>query len=173
MDVSRFAWNRPVKSLLGMGANISVLREAVEGFRFPSQWVLGLAWEQFLGWHICKKGYNVIFNPKAIVYHVVRGETLTRNVKSPEKDLLRWVENYLLFYRLYGLEQGLSRMHRIAWLIFSSLVSLKKLCMDGEIQQINRLKGKLYSEIIGQKWLLSRKIGGSCNPILDLRKFIS
>jgi len=168
LNVSRFAWNKPVKSLLGMGANMSVLREAVEGFRFPSQWVLGLAWEQFLGWHLWKKGYNLIFNPKASVYHIVQSESLTRNVRSAKKDLLRWVENYLLFYRLYGLEPKLSRMHRITWLIFSSLVSLKKLCKDKEFQQIVRLKGRLYSELIGQKWLLSKNIGGNYSPLTEL-----
>jgi glycosyltransferase involved in cell wall biosynthesis len=170
LDVSRCACSRPVKSLLGMGANMSVLSEAVYGFRFQGSWVLGLAWEQFLGWHLWKKGYNIIFNPKACVYHVVRGETLTRNVKSPEKDLLRWVENYLLFYRLYGLERGLSRMHRIAWLIFSSLIDLKKLCCDRQFQQITRLKGKLYSELIGQKWLLTQKIGANYSQLTDLER---
>jgi len=169
VNVSRFAWHRTVKSLLGMGANMSVLSEAVRGFRFPNSWILGLAWEQFLGWHLWRKGYTLIFNPKARVYHVVGHETLTRDVKSAGKDLLRWVENYLLFYRLCGLEPRLSRMHRIVWLIFSSLVSLKKLCMEGEIQQINRLKGRFYSEIIGQKWLLSKKLGGNYTPIADLQ----
>jgi len=169
LDVSRFAWHRTVKSLLGMGANMSVLSEAVRGFRFPSSWILGLAWEQFLGWHLWRKGYSLIFNPKVRVYHVVGHESLTREVKSARKDLLRFVENCLLFYRLYWLEPRLSRMHRIAWLIFSSLVSLKKLCMNAEIQQINRLKGILYSEIIGLKWILSKKLGGSYTPIVDLQ----
>jgi len=173
LDVSRFAWNRPVKSLLGMGANISVLREAVEGFRFPSQWVLGLAWEQFLGWHVWKRGYNLIFNPKASVYHIMHGESLTRDIRSVKKDLLRWVENYLLFYRLYGVERKLSRMHRIAWLIFSSLVSVKKLCIDKELRQIVKLKGKLYSELIGQKWLLAKKLGTNYTPLTDLEKRIA
>lgn len=155
--VSEVAWRKPVKSLLGMGANMSVLREAVEGFRFPSQWMLGLASEQFLGWHLWKKRYNLIFNPKASVYHILHGESLTRNVKSAEKDFLRWVENYLLFYRLYGLEPNLSRMHRIIWFILSSIVDLKKLCKDREFQQIVRLRGRLYSELVGQKWLMSKK----------------
>jgi glycosyltransferase involved in cell wall biosynthesis len=169
--VSDVAWHMPVKSLLGMGANMSVLSKAIRGFRFPSHWVLGLAWEQFLGWHLWKKGYNLIFNPKASVYHIEHGETLTRNVRSNKKNLLRCVEHYLLFYRLYGLEPKLSRMHRIVWLIFSSLVSLKKLCMDKELQQVVWLKGRLYSELIGQKWLLSRMVGGYFTPLPDLEKF--
>jgi glycosyltransferase involved in cell wall biosynthesis len=172
LNVSRFAWNKPVKSLLGMGANMSVLREAVNGFRFPSQWVLGLAWEQFLGWHLWKKGYDLIFNPKASVYHIEHSETLTRNVRSNKKNLLRCVEHYLLFYRLYGLEPKLSRMHRIVLALFSSLVNLKKLCMDKELQQVVWLKGRLYSELIGQKWLLSRMVGGYFTPLPDLEKFL-
>lgn len=167
LNVAHLAWNQPVKSLLGMGANMSVLREAVNGFRFPSQWTLGLAWEQFLGWHLWKKGYNLIFDPKASVYHIMHGESLTRNVKSTKKDLLRWIENYLLFYRLYGLEPNLSRMHRIAWFIISSLVDLKKLCKDRELQQIIRLKGRFYSELIGQKWLISKC---NCKSNYNIRK---
>jgi len=170
-NVSDVAWCKPIKSLLGMGANMSVLSSAINGFRFPSQWVLGLAWEQFLGWHLWKKRYNLIFNPEVIVYHIVQGESLTRNIKSTKKDLLRWIENYLLFYRLYGLEPKLSRMHRIVWLIFSSLINLKKLCKNRDFQQINQLKGKFYSELIGQKWLLSKKIGGDYLPLADLKTF--
>jgi len=171
LNVSRFAWNQPVKSLFGMGANMSVLREAVGGFRFPRQWMLGLAWEQFLGWHIWKRRYNLIFNPKARVYHLLHGETLTRNIQSSKKDVLRWVEYNLLFYRLYGLEPEISEIHRIIWLIFSSLASLKKLCKYKEMDQIAKLKSMFYSEIIGIKWLLSKKIGGYYSPLADLKNF--
>lgn len=170
LSVSRFAWHRPVKSLLGMGANMSVLSEAIEGFRFPSSWILGLAWEQFLGWHLWRKGYGLILNPKACVYHLLHGETLTRNVRNQRKNLLRSVENYLLFYRLYGLEPKLSLMHRIAWLIFSSLVSLKKLCKDRDFQQIVWVKGRFYSELTGIKIIFSRKIGDNYNLFLDLER---
>jgi len=171
-DISHIAWHQTVKSLLGMGANMSVLSKAIRDFRFPNLWILGLAWEQFLGWHLWKRGYKLIFNPKARVYHLVHGETLTRNIKGAKKDVLRWVENYLLFYRLYRLEPELSKLHRIAWFISSSLVNLKKLCVNKDFRQIARLKGKFYSEFIGLKWLLSRKVGGSYTPLTDLRRFI-
>ncbi|MHA1834057.1 MAG: glycosyltransferase family 2 protein [Candidatus Baldrarchaeia archaeon] len=170
--VSRLAWRQTVNSLLGMGANMSVLSKAVEGFSFPNSWILGLSWEQFLGWHIWKKGYSLIFDPKAIVYHLVHGETLTRNIKSAKKAVLRWVEYNLLFYRLYGSESEISKMHRIVWLIFSSIASLKKLCNDRETDQIAKLKSKFHSEIIGIKWLLSKKLGRSYSPQMDLKFFV-
>ncbi|MFX1537831.1 MAG: glycosyltransferase family 2 protein, partial [Promethearchaeota archaeon] len=68
--VSHFAYYQTVKSLLGMGANMSVLSKAIEDFRFPSSWILGLSWEQFLGWYIWKKGYNIFFTPKAKIHHI-------------------------------------------------------------------------------------------------------
>jgi glycosyltransferase involved in cell wall biosynthesis len=171
-SISQVAWHQTVKSLLGMGANMSVLSKAVEDFRFPNSWILGLTNEQFLGWHIWKKGYNIIFNPNAKVYHIIHGQTLTRNVKESKKDSLRIIEHNLLFYRLYGLEQGLSWMHRIAWLFFSNLVNIKKICIDKEINRIMGIKSMLFSELIGMKWLISRTIGGRYSPLTDLRRII-
>ncbi|MEM5866907.1 MAG: glycosyltransferase family 2 protein [Candidatus Aenigmatarchaeota archaeon] len=170
--LSLIAWRKPVRSLLGMGANMSVLFEAINGFRFSGPWVLGLAWEQFLGWHLWRKKYNLIFSPEAIVYHLIHGETLTRAIQSIKKDSLRWVEFFLLFHRLYGLEPNLSRMHRIAWFCISSIVNLKKYLKNREINQINQLKSRFYSELIGLKWLLSRKMHGYYTPMSDLESFI-
>jgi glycosyltransferase involved in cell wall biosynthesis len=169
-SISNLAWHRPVKSLLGIGANMSVLSEAVKGFKFPNSWILGLAWEQFLGWHLWKKGYDLLFDPKAYIYHLIHGETLTRNVGNTKKDFLRWAENYLLFYRLYGWEPKLSAMYRIAWLIFLSLIDLKNVCRDKEYDSIVRLGGRYYSELTGLKMLLSRKISGCYTPRSDLEK---
>lgn len=170
-NLSRIAWRQPVESLLGMGANMSVLRKAIKDFKFPNSWILGLAWEQFLGWYLWKKGYFLIFNPKASVYHLIHGQTLTRSIRNYRRALLRCIEHNLLFYRLYGSEPSLSLLYRITWLIFSSLINLKKFVIDKDHQQIANLKGKFYSEMIGLKWLLSKKIGdGTYRPLLDLQK---
>ena len=171
-DVSRLAWYQTTKSLLGMGANMSVSSRAVEDFRFPSSWVLGLGWEQFLGWHILKKGYNLIFDPNTKVHHLIHNQTLSRNIKETKKETLRGIEYNLLFYRLYSLEQNLSKMCRITWLIFSILVDIKKICKDKEVQRIIRMKSKFHSELIGLKWLLSRKLGGCYSPLIDLKNFV-
>lgn len=171
-NVSNHAWHQTTKSLLGMGANMSVLAEAIKGFKFPESWILGLSNEQFMGWHIWKQGYNLIFNPNAKVYHILHGQTLTRQVKDTRKEILRWVEYNLLFYRLYGLEQGLSKMHRVAWLVFSTLVNLKKLCKDRDFSKVAKLRGTFLGNLIGAKWLLSRKLGGCHSPLIDLENLV-
>ena len=170
--ISQLAWYQTTKSLLGMGANMSVLSRAVEDFRFPSSWVLGLGWEQFLGWYVWKRGYHLVFNPNAKVHHLIHNQTLSRNIKETKKETLRWIEYNLMFYRLYGIEPNLSKMHRITWLIFSILVDIKKICRDKEIQRIIRMKSKLHSELIGLKWLLSRKLGGCHSPLIDLENLV-
>lgn len=170
--MSHRATHQTVKSLLGMGANMSVLSEAIEGFRFPDSWILGLTAEQFLAWHVWKKGYNLFFNPHARVSHLIHGQTLSRNIIDTRKEFLRWVEYSLLYYRLYGLEPSLSKMHRISLLIFSVLMDIKKTCKDKETWRITRMKATFYSELIGMKWLLSRKVGGVYSPKVDLERYI-
>jgi glycosyltransferase involved in cell wall biosynthesis len=170
--MSHFARHQTVKSMLGMGANMSVLSAAIEGFRLPDSWILGLSWEQFLGWHIWKKGYNLFFNPHARVNHLAHGQTLSRNVIDTRREFLRWVENGLLYYRLYGLEPGLSKMRRISLLTFSVLMDIKKICKDKKTWRITRMKATFYSEIIGMKWLLSRKVGGLYSPKTDLERYV-
>ena len=170
--ISHLAWRQITKSLLGMGANMSVLAEAVKGFGFPSSWIRGLTNEQFLGWHIWKRGYDLVFNPNARVYHLVGHQTLSRKIKDTRNETLRWIEYELLFYRLYGIEPGLSTMHRITWLIFSTLVDFKKICKDKDLHRIIRLKGRFLGNLIGVKWLLCRKLGLSYDPLRDLQHVI-
>jgi GT2 family glycosyltransferase len=168
--ISKNAWHQNTKSLLGMGANMSVLTKAIKDFKFPNSWILGLTNEQFLGWHIWKKGYSLVFNPKAKVYHIFHGQSLTRNIKEEKREALRIIEHNLLFYRLYNLEKNLSWMHRITWFIFSNLVNIKKICKDKEIKRIIGMKSTFHSEIIGLKWLLSRKFRGQYSPLMDLKR---
>ena len=159
------------KSLLGRGANMSVLSTAVEKFTFPNSWILGFTFEQYLGWHIWKKGYTQIFNPKAQVYHLEHGLSLSRNFHAKRETLL-YTEQKLLFYRLYGAEAELSRMHRLVWLIVETTIDVKRLCLDRELHRIARLKSTFYSEVIGFKWFLHKILGLNYSPLADLEKLL-
>jgi len=143
--------HRPVRSFLGMGANMSVLRKAIDGFVFDSSCILGAGWEQMLAWYVWKKGHNMIFNPRAVVFHVAHGETLSRSL-SVRRTTLHQAESELLFYRLYGKEEGVSLMYHIVSMLYSTALALKK-------KDIPRIKGIVTGNIIG----LKRFILGSSN----------
>ena len=152
---------------------MSVLSKDVADFKFPNSWVLGLSYEQFLAWHLWRKGRRLLFNPKIKVHHIRHGQTTSRNINEARKDMLRWIEYNLLFYRLYGLEPKLSKMHRLFWLTFDTIMDIKKICINHEYpQSIARLRSKFYSETIGLKWTISRKIGTGYSPRSVLEKLI-
>jgi glycosyltransferase involved in cell wall biosynthesis len=158
-----------VRSLLGMGANLSLLTETIKGFAFSGPWVLGINSENYLGWYLWKKGYKTVFNPHARVFHLVQEETLSRgglHGKSRKRKALSQMENQLLYFRLWGQEQELSVMHRLLWLGFSFLSDAKN--RPGEV--LLTLRCMLLSNVIGVKWLLSRRINGSYLPLRDLEK---
>ena len=147
-DMTKSLGDGVSKSLLGMGANMSVLRSAIEGLSLPRSWLLGLSYEQYIGWLIWRRGYITLFDPKAVVYHLIHGESLSRNA-SGKRLVLISVENQLLFSRLYGLEPRLSMKQRVIWLIFDFFKILrKKSGIKYGIQAF--VKG----EIIGFKWRL-------------------
>jgi glycosyltransferase involved in cell wall biosynthesis len=165
-SIKNLANQRITKSLLGMGANMSVLTEAIKGFSFPNSWILGWGFEQFLAWHVWKKGYSLFYNPEAKVHHLVHGQTLSRNIVDFRKQLLREAEVQLLFYRLYGLEKDLSVMHRISWIIFRTLFILKH--AQSLREAFILLKGMLIGNIIGCKLLVSNKFGLRYDPLFEL-----
>ena len=166
--------NRQVtKSLLGRGANMSVLRVAVSEFNFPNSWILGFTFEQFLGWHLWKKGYTIIFNPKLQVYHFEHGQSLSRNLKERKRETLLYTEQKLLFYRLYGAEASLSLMHRFVWLIVETIVNVKRICVNREAHRITRVKSILHSEAIGFKMILSKKLNTAYSALTDLKRLLA
>jgi glycosyltransferase involved in cell wall biosynthesis len=169
-DVARYAKNKMTKSLLEMGANMCVSSRALGNFRFPKSTILGSGGEQLLGWHLWKQGYKLLYNPAARVYHLTHGQTLSRNISDTRRETLRSTEANLLFYRLYGSEPNLSIKHRISWLIFDSAIELKRVCINKEISRLAKNKSKFYSETIGMKWLLHRKLGLEYSPLADLLK---
>jgi glycosyltransferase involved in cell wall biosynthesis len=158
------------KSLLGRGANMSVLAATVEGFRFPSSWILGFTYEQYLAWHIWKKGYSQIFNPEIKVYHLEHGQSLSRNFQGAKRETLLYTEQKLLFYRLYGKEPQLSLLHRAVWLGFETLIDIKRICLNRELHRTAGLKSTFYSVVIGFKWSLQKRFGLAYSPLSDLEK---
>ena len=163
---------QPVRSLMGMGANMGVRASAIKDFRFSSSSIFGPSNEQTIGWHLWKKGFDTFIDPKILVYHISHGQTLSRNIKDTRKDILRWTEQYLLFYRLYVVEPELSLKHRFIWLIFDSIMDLKRLLINKEITCLNKFKSKFYSETIGFKYLLYKKKGINYSSLQDLQIII-
>jgi glycosyltransferase involved in cell wall biosynthesis len=158
-----------VRSLLSMGANLSLLTETIKGFAFSGPWVLGITWENYLGWYLWKKGYKTVFNPHAKVFHLVQEETLSRgglHGKSRKRKVVSQVESQLLYFRLWGQEQKLSVMHRLLWRGFTFLLDVK----NKPEEALLNLGCMLLSNAIGEKWLLSRRINGFYLPLRDLEK---
>lgn len=161
-DITKNLGDGVFKSLLGRGANMSVLRKAIEGLTLPRSWLLGLSYEQYIGWFIWRRGYITLFDPKAVVHHLIHGESLSRNA-SGKRLVLISVENQLLFSRLYGLEPRLSMKQRVIWLIFDFFKILrKKSGIKYGVQAFTK------GEIIGLKWRLIRSQRE--NGIIDLLK---
>jgi glycosyltransferase involved in cell wall biosynthesis len=167
--VAKKAGSQIVESLLVRGANMSVLSEAIGGFRFPSSWIQGFAFEQYLGWHIWKGGYRQIFNPYIKVYHLEHGQSLSRNLETKWLTLL-CTEQKLLYYRLRGKEPKLSGMQRIVWLLFETVIDIKRICVNKELQHVSGLRSSYFSLVIGVKMLLQRRLHLSYSPLADLKK---
>jgi len=153
--------NGSIKSFLGMGANMSVLRKAIVGFNFQDQSKLGAGWEQILAWYIWKQGYTLIFDPKAKVFHVTHGETLSRELSGRKKAAFQ-TEMELLFYRLYGKEKGLSVMYRLVSLMYDSMLALKK-------KELRCLRGKFEGNVLGFRQFLRGTFKSSYDRLLILR----
>jgi glycosyltransferase involved in cell wall biosynthesis len=161
-----------VNSLLAKGANLSFSSKASSGFKFPSSCIIGLTFEQYLGWYLWKKGYNVIFNPEIKVYHIHHGQSLSRNIKDKKRATLFCIEERFLFYRLYGDESELSIMYRIVSLLMEAMIDIKNICLHKKISCIHMAKNKFFAEILGLRWLLCKKLGSNYTPLADLEKIL-
>jgi glycosyltransferase involved in cell wall biosynthesis len=159
-----------LKSLLIQGANMSVLSEVVRDFRFPTSWILGFTYEQYLSWHIWKNGYSQIFNPKIKVYHLEHGQSLSRNFNDTKRETLLYTEQKLLYYRLKDKEPEFSLMRRLTWLGFETLIDLKRICFNRELHRIAGLKSTFYSLVIGFKMSMQKKFALAYSPLSDLER---
>jgi hypothetical protein len=144
-----------VKSVLGMGANMSFTREALGNFHFPHHGG-GTQWEQFLGWDLWRRGYNLVFCPEIKVYHLAHGQTLSRFIKNKQTIAMRSAEFQLFFYNLYGLEEELFIMDKALSTVFDFATYLKKMTEDRITNQA-KLKGLIYGNLLGITWLISKK----------------
>ncbi len=152
-NVALPARHQSVESMLGRGANMSVRASAVADFKFPISWILGFTFEQLIAWHIWKKGYIQIFNPDLCVYHLEHGQSLSRNF-NVQREVLLYTEKKLLYYRLKRKEKGLSSMYRATWLLFETMIDLKRICLNHELHYISGLKSTFYALVFGVKFAL-------------------
>ncbi len=162
----RLMHQKIANSLLCMGANTSILTSALKNFQIPTSFLKrGIANEQIIGWNLWRNGHTMVFNPRAKVYHIRHGQTLSRFLDV--KNIFQaTIENELLFYYLLPIEEKLSKMHRIVSLLYNSLVHIKKLRENWK-HEMAVLRGILLGNMIGLKWLISREIGGSYVPTQD------
>lgn len=149
---------------------MSVLSEVVVGFRFPASWILGFTSEQYLAWHIWKKGYSQIFNPQIKVYHLEHGQSLSRHFKDTKRETLLYTEQKLFYYRLNWKEAEFSLMRRLTWLSFETLIDLKRICVNRELHRTAGLKSTFYSLVIGFKMSLQKRFALAYSPLSDLEK---
>ena len=157
-----------VRALL-RGPSMAVWGDALRTIEVPGEWLLGCAWEMVLGWQLWQKGLLLIYSPRVRVYHIVHGQTASRDFLSPRADLLWAVEAELLFYRLYGAEPQLSTIHKLESDLFRVAHSLKNIRSNPRYH-IRKIEGIGIGNIIGIKWLLYKSLGASYSPLPDLIK---
>jgi glycosyltransferase involved in cell wall biosynthesis len=158
--------DRIIKSLLCMGTNMSILASVFKSFTIPTSFLKrGISFEQVIGWHLWKAGHTTVFNPKACVYHIRHGQTMSR-LLNPMIKCKAVMEDELVFYYLFDREENLSRIHRVVSLAYRSSVHARKIREDWKFETAV-LKGILLGNIVGLKWLVSRMVGGTYSPIHD------
>jgi glycosyltransferase involved in cell wall biosynthesis len=130
---------RKQNSILGRGANFSVLASAVAGFKFPAFkfWNHGTGNEQILSWHLKKKGFRILYDPAIKVFHS-QHDSLSRN--KQDKSLI--LERSLNFHRLRDLGVPVRWRYRIAFLTYDFL-------RDIIHRRVEVLPTKLHGELLG------------------------
>ena len=159
------------KALL-RGPSMAVWGDVLRSIDLPSEWILGCAWEMVLGWQLWKRGHTTVYSPSVKVYHIVHGRTSSRDYLNPRTDLLWAVEAELLFYRLYQNEQQLSTIRKLQSDVLRVARSLKYL-KSNSMYHLRIVEGIFLGNIIGAKWMLSKRLGIPYSPLADLMKFRS
>ncbi|MEM2099557.1 MAG: glycosyltransferase family 2 protein [Candidatus Bathyarchaeia archaeon] len=154
----------PLKSFLGMGANMSVLANAVRDFSFDNSCISGSRWEQILAWHIWKNGGSLVFNPDIVVFHILQGQTLSRNL-SHKKATLFQAESELLYYRLRKKEKDLSAFCHALSLLHRTAATLKN-------KDLARFRGIVVGNYIGVKRFILENPPRHDVVLEDLEKMI-
>jgi len=147
-----------------MAANMSILNSALKSIRIPTSFLnRGIDFEQVLGWKLWRNGHRMVFNPKARVYHILHGQTMSRSLNMVNVSKA-FMEDELVFYYLFLEREKLSKMHRIVSLLYNSLVHIKKTRGNWKYE-VAALRGILLGNVIGIKWLISKKTGGTYTPL--------
>jgi len=141
---------------------MTVKQETIGDFKFENSWILGAGWEQVLAWFIWKQGHDLVFDPRARVFHISHGQTLSRQ-HSNKKAMLFQAEQELLFYRLYGKENGLSALHHLISFAYRSALMLKK-------KKLPQYRGIVAGNLIGVKRLISDKTNSDYSLLKELEK---
>jgi len=165
-----YSRKRGIVKALPRGPSMAVSGKILRELEFPTDWILGCAWEMVLGWYLWKRDLRMIYDPDIKVFHLIHGRTASRDFLNPRTDLLWAVEaELLLFYRLYFDEPQLSMTSKLVSDLARIAHSLKYL-RTNPIYQIRKIEGILIANIMGNKWLISKMFGRQYSPLRDLEK---
>lgn len=139
-----------VPSLLFLGANMSVRKEAIKGVRISGNLIVsGFGFEHLLAYAILRKGYETIYDPSPKVMHIVHKESLGRFSQNPSFAALKDAEYVVMFHMIKIHEQEVSW---IGYVIELSLLILSRILGArnyGFKTSLYRIYGLLYGFIIG------------------------
>ena len=161
-----------VPSLLHMGANMSIKKEALEGLHINNNLILGFAFEQLLSYQIWKKGYKLLYCPDIKVLHVVHRESTGRFFQSPKRAALRDAEFILTFAFLRSQERELSWIAYILGVFALIGRRITRVNERGLIITLHRIIGLLRGFVIGSAYLISKVIRQSFSIRAALSKLL-
>jgi GT2 family glycosyltransferase len=164
--------NQVVPSLLFMGANMSVRKEAIKGLKIDENLVLGFSYEQILAYEIWRRGYKLLYDPSVKVLHVVHSESLGRFFQTPSRAAHRDAEYILTFFILKPNER------EISWSVY--IVELASLIISRALQArtyglsiaLARIYGILYGLTVGCAYSISNTFRGRFSIKNALYKFV-
>ena len=145
-------------SLLLMGANMSVKRDAIEGLEFDENLILGFACEQRFSYQIWRRGYKLLYNPNAKVLHIIHSDSLGRFFQKPKKAALRDAEYVLTFSILKSREKELSWVSHILGITTLTISRLIRAREYGLLTSICRVYGLLFGFVTGCAYIISKTL---------------
>jgi len=145
-------------SLLHMGANMSVRKEAIKGLEINEDLILGFAFEQLLSYQIWRLGYKLLYNPNANVLHLVHSESTGRFFKTPRRAALRDAEFVLTFSILKSREKEFSWVAYILGITTLTISRLMRAREYGLLISIYRVYGLLSGFVTGCAYMISKTL---------------
>ncbi|MHA1989278.1 MAG: glycosyltransferase family 2 protein [Promethearchaeota archaeon] len=162
-----------IPSLLYMGCNMSVKKEAIKDFSISEackHLILGYGNERVFSYHIWRQGYTLLYNPNAIVRHITHDESLGRYFQSPSRAVLQGAEHVLSFFILRLNEKEVSWIPFILTffeLIFGQVLHVKK----SRFLSIAKIYGLIYGFVVGCAFTVSNSFEGNFSIRNALIKF--